>query len=132
MALRFDPPVPSTLNLPDWIWGSVWMSEPSENWLWPPSCVDHRGAAPLELHDLEIDAGHHLEELGPQVLEAADARRSEQINWPGFCFASAMSSFTELAGTLGWTVSDVRPARQLGDRDKGLSPDRTAACRAQD
>ena len=32
-----------------------------------------------------------------------------QINWPGFCLASAMSSFTEWAGTLGWTVSEFGP-----------------------
>ena len=74
-----------------------------------PELVDHRGAAALELHDLEIDAGHHLEEFARQMLEAADARTSQQISWPGFCFASAMSSFTELAGTLGWTVSTAGP-----------------------
>jgi hypothetical protein len=30
-------------------------------------------AAALKMHDLEINAGHELEELGPKMLEGADA-----------------------------------------------------------
>ena len=29
----------------------------------------------------------------------------DSVSWPGFCLASSMNSFTDLAGTLGLTTS---------------------------
>ena len=39
-----------------------------------PEQIDHRGTGALEMHDLEIDVGHHLEELGRHMRGGADAR----------------------------------------------------------
>jgi hypothetical protein len=65
--------------------------------------VVERGPSALVRHVRHLDAGLLAEELAREVLRRAASRRGEG-DAPGFCFATAMSSFTSFAGNDGVTT----------------------------
>ena len=70
--------------------------------------VDHRRPAALERHHHGVDPRHHGEQHRGGVREAADAGVRE-VQRARFALASAISSFTVVAGTDGCTVNALGP-----------------------
>ena len=88
-------------------------------WLWPPSRSIARRTSPLELHDLDIDAGHDLEKLSRQMLEASGARsRPNQL--AGLLLRERDKLFHRVGRNARMDDERHRPASQLRDRGKGF------------
>ncbi|EKD37080.1 MAG: hypothetical protein ACD_75C01266G0001 [uncultured bacterium] len=81
--------------------------------------IGHRRTTPLELHDLEIDARHHLEELHPHMLKAADARTCAD-QFTRFLFREIYKLLDRLGRYARMDGKRVRSAPQLRDRGKCL------------
>ena len=83
--------------------------------MWPPSIAFMASALPFIRHVHQIDAGHGFEHLGREV-RGVPAPEDAKSSPPGFDFASAMNSFTFVAGNDGCTTSIERQRGKLGDR----------------
>ena len=92
---------------------------PRKSWEWPPSKIDHRGTAALELDDLEVDAGHRLEELGGQVDEAA-AARGRRHELARLFLGQRDQLLNRIGRNARMNDQGGRRIADLGDRDKGL------------
>ena len=71
----------------------------------PPSRSGRTAGRAAVRHLLDLDAGHHLEQLAAEMLRGADAGVARRRNSPACALASAISSWMVLAGTSGGTTT---------------------------
>jgi len=88
----------SALNLPDWICATTLAAVAKESWIWPPIRSTIAGPPPLY--------GMCVIFVPACRLNSSRARcpvppTPEEPPFSGFVFASAISSFTDFAGTEG-------------------------------
>ena len=119
IELRTDPPVPSALSFPDLMWGRAWMRELMKPWLWPPMRSIMAGPPPLNWAMMISMPAMILKSSTPMCREPPTPELTN-ISLPGFFFARAMSSFTELAWTPGWTTRTFGPLPTLAIGVKDL------------
>ena len=118
--MRFLPPTPSARSLPDWICGVVCTSEENITWLWPAITSIMAGPPPLNAHVKEFHARPAARTASRRDAGSCRAPAEAQPNFPGVSFASAISSFTFLAGRPGLTTSTFGPAASIAIGVKDL------------